>query len=187
VLNIYGYDTRRRGEDTPDSVYDPNRDYPGPCGSAGPFKLKSTALLASFIDQQQIVAAATLHTFHPAVVYPWGFGTPDFNPPYLELFKALVGAATYESHYATGNSTDVIYPAAGTFEDYAFWHHGIWAILFELGHTHKPYQSDLAELIRVNVPGLRRMFETAPLARAAEHEFHGKCDKLMSIRDRHDE
>jgi hypothetical protein len=133
------------------------------------------------------VTAATLHTFHPAVVYPWGFGTPDLTPPYLDIFKLLVGAATVESGYATGNSTEVIYPASGTFEDYAFWSHGIWAILFELGHTHKPYQNDIDEMVKVNVPGIRRMLASAPAARAAEHEFHGKCDKLMSIHDRHDE
>lgn len=187
VLNIYGYDTRRRGEDTPDSVYDSNRDYPGPCGTAGPFKLKSTALLAAFLEQRQIVAAATLHTFHPAVVYPWGFKTPDLTPPYVDLYTALAKAATVESGYRIGNSTDVLYPAAGTFEDYAFWRHGIWTLLFELGRTHKPYDDAIAEMIRVNVPGLRRMMEQAPVARAEDHEFRGRCDLRLFQLDRHDE
>lgn len=186
VLNTQGYDFKSRGENTPDSSQDPNRDYPGPCGTGGPFRLKSTAALAAFVDQKQIVTTATLHTYHPAVVYPWGFGTADFNPPYLDLFKLLVAAATEESHYATGNSTDVIYPAAGTYEDYVFWRHGVWSILFELGRSHKPYGDALVEMIRDNVPGLRRMFAKAPAARAVDHEFHGRCEQFKSS-DPHDE
>ena len=53
VLNTNGYDVRRRGEEASDKfVYDANRDYPGPCGTEGPFHLKSTALLARFLDER---------------------------------------------------------------------------------------------------------------------------------------
>ncbi|MBI3555653.1 MAG: succinylglutamate desuccinylase/aspartoacylase family protein [Deltaproteobacteria bacterium] len=187
VLNIYGYDLRKRNEDTPNSVLDPNRDYPGPCGTEGPFLLKSTGALARFLAERNIVAAATLHTFHPAVVYPWGFGTKDFDPPNLDVFLQLVRAATVESKYPIGNSTDVIYPARGTFEDYAFSRFGIWALLFELGHTHKPYENEVADLIHDNIPGLRRLLGIAPKTRALSHSFTGKCDSLAFLFDRHEE
>ncbi len=187
VLNTIGYDHRKRGEDTPNTVLDPNRDYPGPCGTEGPFHLRSTAALARFIDERGIVAAATLHTFRPAVVYPWGFGTKDFDPPNLDIFLQLVRAATIESKYPVGNSTDVIYPAPGTFEDYAFSQYGIWPLLFELGHTHKPYENEVADLIHENVPGLRRLLTVAPHERARLHTFTGKCDRLAFLFDRHEE
>ena len=188
VLNTSGYDVRRRSEESIDkNVYDANRDYPGPCGTDGPFHLKSTALLARFLDEHAIVATATLHTFRPAVVYPWGFGTKDFNPPYLDIFQQLCAAATVESQYTTGNSTDVIYPAPGTFEDYAFSKHGIWALLFELGHTHKPYDNEIADMIQVNIPGLRRLLTVAPRTRAPNHKFTGKCDPQAFLFDRHEE
>ena len=78
VLNIQGYNSRDRYETTADKRYqDPNRDYPCPCGTDGPFALKSTQALANFIDHEGIVTSATLHTFYPAVVYPWGFSTHD--------------------------------------------------------------------------------------------------------------
>ncbi|MBI3543611.1 MAG: succinylglutamate desuccinylase/aspartoacylase family protein [Deltaproteobacteria bacterium] len=176
VLNTQGYDQKKRGEDYDTSSQDPNRDYPGPCGTAGPFKLRSTWSLAHFVAEARIVTAATLHTFHPAVVWPWGFGTREFDPPGLEEFRRLATTATSESRYPVGNSTDLIYPAAGTFEDFAFSEYGVWPLLFELGHTHKPAESDIQELIRVNVPGLRRMLEQAPRERAALHRFTGKCD-----------
>ncbi|MBI3542114.1 MAG: carboxypeptidase [Deltaproteobacteria bacterium] len=188
VLNITGYNAKNRYEgDSGSSSRDPNRDYPGPCGTEGPHKLKSTALLAQFVDREGIVASATLHTFSPAVVYPWGLGTPDLSTPYDEEFKRLVEASVVESHYPTGNSTEVIYAANGTYEDYAFWKHGIWSILFELGYTHSPGQGDVDQLVKVNVPGIRKLLETAPKERAANHAFTGRCDGRHVRPDRHDE
>ena len=189
VLNIQGYNDRDRYEMSAanQQSHDPNRDYPGPCGTEGPFALKSTHMLADFVAAQGIVTSATLHTFYPAVVYPWGLGTHDLSTPYDDTFKQIVNAATKDSHYQVGNSTEVIYPANGTFEDYAFWKHGIWSILFELGETHTPSQAQVDEMVRVNVPGLRAMLLIAPQARAVDHDFHGKCDASLRSLDRHDE
>lgn len=187
VLNVTGYNKRSRYEDMSGGSQDPNRDYPGPCGTDGPFKLKSTYGLAQFIDKEGIVASATLHTYYPAVVYPWGNSTKDLMTPYQGIFEQLVKYATVESKYQIGNSTQVIYPADGTFEDYAFWKHGIWSILFELGFSHSPGDSDVKTMIDVNIPGMRRMLENAPTARASDHEFHGRCDNLLQALDRRDE
>jgi predicted deacylase len=189
VLNIGGYNIKERREPALGTTWDPNRNYPGPCGTEGPFTLKSTKALADFVDKQNIVASATMHTFFPAVVYPWGISTQDLSTPYDDLFKTLVNAATVESQYQVGNSTQVIYPADGAYEDYAFWKHGIWSLLFELGDTHTPSLDQVNQLVQVNVPGLRRFLEQAPRTRAENHAFTGKCDtsKAMRSRDRHDE
>lgn len=187
VLNINGYNDRDRYETNGGGSHDPNRDYPGACATEGPFLLKSTKALATFIDKENIVNSATLHTYYPAVVWPWGISTRDLDTPYTDTFKQLTAYATQESGYQTGNSTEVIYAADGTFEDYAFWKHGIWSILFELGFSHNPSETDVQKMIDVNVPGIRRMLANAPMARAADHEFHGKCDLLLRYRDRHDE
>jgi hypothetical protein len=186
VLNIEGYNARQRWERTPDGRFnDPNRDYPGPCGTDGPHRLKSTAALADFIAREEIVASATLHTFYPAVVYPWGLSTRDTGTAYPDIFKMLVQAAVVESRYPVGNSTDVIYPADGTYEDYAYWRHGVWSILFELGYSHSPSQSDIDEMKRLNVPGLRRMLELSPRQRAENHDFTGRCDTALRALDLH--
>ncbi len=185
VLNIGGYNAKNRNEDsTRGDTFDPNRNYPSPCGTEGPFTLKDTAALAKFIADKNIIASATLHTFSPAVTYPWGFSTQDLTTGYESIFKNLVAQATLDSHYPTGNTTELIYPANGSFEDYAFLQHGIWSLLFELGSTHTPDADDTAELIRVNVPGLRRMLEAAPTARAEKHAFTGKCDNSRATRAR---
>jgi carboxypeptidase T len=191
VLNVSGFNVVRReeslnGASTMDLV-DANRDYPGPCGTEGPFRLKSTKALADFIDREGIVSSATLHTFYPVVAYPWGFSTPDLTTPYESLFIDLAKMATELSHYPVGNSAEAIYPADGTFEDYAFWKHGIWSLLFELGDTHSPSENELQQLVAVNAPGLRKMMENAPTSRAPDHEFKGKCDMTRRYLDRHNE
>ncbi|MCC6278886.1 MAG: carboxypeptidase [Oligoflexia bacterium] len=185
VLNIWGYNGRSRYEMGAKGYHDPNRDYPGPCGTEGPFDLKSTASLAKFIADQSIVTSATLHTFWPVVVYPWGISTHDTATPYDNFFIKMAQFATQVSGYKYGNNTELIYPADGTFEDYAFWKHGIWSMLFELGSGHSPTQSSIEEMARVNVPGLRSMLENSPPRRAADHEFRGRCDTQMRSLDLH--
>lgn len=190
VLNISGFNRDRRGESLQGDGHptaDANRNYPGPCGSEGPFTLKSTRALAEFIDREEIVASATLHTFSPAVLYPWGLASRDLSTPYDALFTDLGKIATELSGYQVGNSTQILYPANGTFEDYAFWKHGIWSLLFELGSSHAPGEPDVDEMVRVNVPGLRKLMAQAPVTRAADHEFRGRCDESLLALDRHDE
>lgn len=182
VLNISGYDAKSRRE----HGEDPNRNYPGPCATEGPFTLKSTKALADFVASKNIIASTTLHTFSPAVLYPWGLSTKDTKTEYDQLFIDLGNAAAIESKYPVGNSTDMLYPADGTYEDYAFWKHGIWSMLFELGFSHNPNESAVAEIIRGNVPGIRRYFEKTPSTRAERHAFTGKCDvRLRGLRALH--
>ena len=188
VLNIAGYNKRLREErNSNGKSYDPNRDYPGPCGTEGPHHLKSTAALAKFIETENIVNSATLHTYQPAVVYPWGFSTMDTKTAYENVFKTMVNNATTYSHYEVGNSSKVIYPADGTYEDYAFWNSGVYSILFELGGSHVPSDSNIKDMIKTNVPGIRKMLENASTTRATDHAFTGRCDTSLMSRDKHDE
>ncbi len=176
VLNISGYNARNRYEKVGSMTIDPNRDYPGPCGTQGPFKSKATRALAQFIAEQSIVTSATLHTYSPAVLYPWGISTRDTSTLYDNIFINLAMGAAKESNYAYGNSTKLLYAADGTYEDYAFWKHGVWSLLFEMGSSHSPSTSDMQKMVAVNVPGIRRFFEQAPTTRAANHAFTGRCD-----------
>jgi carboxypeptidase T len=187
VLNIGGYNAKSRRETAKGKSFDPNRNYPGPCGTEGPFTLKSTAALARFINEKKIVSSATLHTFSPAVLYPWGLSSHDLKTGYESIYQGLVMDATRESHYATGNSTELLYPADGTYEDYAFNEHGIWSLLFEIGYSHSPNPDAVRTAVLVNVPGIRRMLESAPTERASKHRFAGKCDRSLISLDRHDE
>ncbi|MBC7742446.1 MAG: carboxypeptidase [Bdellovibrionaceae bacterium] len=176
VLNIGGYNQLNRYESNAVKAFDPNRDYTGPCVSGQSFNLKSTKALADFIAAKNIVISATLHTYWPAVVYPWGISSQELSTPHDEEYIRLVKAATQESNYQTGNNTAVLYPADGTFEDYAYWKHGIWSLLFELGFSHTPDETAIKNMVDVNVPGLRRFLEQSPKTRVTDHQFTGKCD-----------
>lgn len=189
VLNIGGYNARNREEKAGGLSYDPNRNYPGPCGTEGPFILKDITALANLVDKENIVTSATLHTFASLVMYPWGISASgdDLKTPYDDLFKQLAEASVQESGYETGNSTEMMYPADGTFEDYAFWKHGIWSLLWELGTSHTPSQSEVDRMVQANVPGLRAQMTTAPAQRAEKHDFTGKCDASKRHLDRHEE
>lgn len=184
VLNIVGFNNQSRYETRKNQSYDPNRDYPGPCGTSGPFILKSTKALADFIEQKGIVASATLHTYAEAALYPWGISTRDLKTDYESTFIGLAKDSAVESGYAVGNSNELLYAADGTFEDYAFWRHGIWSLLFEMGDSHNPNAADLKKMIAGNVPGIRRFLENSPKLRAERHAFAGKCDTSVMKRVR---
>lgn len=176
VLNISGYNTDEREEQAGRAYVDPNRDYPGPCIQTTPHRLKDTKLLADFVATKNIIASATLHTYSPAVLYPFGFSTNDTATKDDSAFIGLSKAATVESHYDIGNSKELLYAADGAFEDYAYWKHGIWSLLFEMGTTHDPNSNQMKKLVADNVPGLRRFFEMAPKDRSVDHAFTGTCD-----------
>lgn len=182
VLNIAGYNTGSRNESGINGSFDPNRDYPGPCRAGKTFNLKSTKALADFLVEKNIQISATLHTYWPAVVYPWGISTSDLTTPHEAKYIELVKAATIESGYQIGNNTQVLYAADGTYEDYAYWKHGIWTILFELGFSHNPDQSAIKNMVEVNVPGIRRYLSVAPKARVTNHAFTGACDSRVMQR-----
>lgn len=184
VLNISGYNSRRREEQIGRGTIDPNRDYPGPCITTKPHRSKATKLLADFVASRHIVSSATLHTYFPAVLYPFGFSTNDTGTKDDSAFIGLSKAATVESRYNIGNSKELLYAADGAFEDYAYWKHGIWSLLFEMGSTHNPSQSQLKKLVADNVPGLRRFFEMAPKERSTTHAFTGRCDHNVRKRGR---
>ncbi|MBC7458740.1 MAG: carboxypeptidase [Bdellovibrionaceae bacterium] len=180
VLNISGYNTNLREEKNAKESLDANRDYPGPCVYNKTFQLRSTSSLAQFLVDKNIVISATLHTYSAMVVYPWGISTHDLSTPYDNDYKKLVSAATVESGYQTGNNTELLYPADGTFEDYAYWKHGIWSLLFELGFSHNPDPQAVLNMVNSNNPGIKRFLEAAPKQRVTAHDFKGKCELYKS-------
>lgn len=189
VLNIGGYNINERWERGNDGrTRDPNRDYPGPCGTEGPYKLKSTKALAQFFENNNIVAAATLHTFSPAILYPWGMDLVDLSTAYNQQFIELSQIAAQFSRYKVGNSTELLYPCNGSFEDFVFWKFGTWSFLFELGSSHSPRPDDIQQMIDDNVPGLYSLFQAVPTATAPDHEVRSSCrGRNLQFLDRHDE
>lgn len=185
VLNISGYNARSRFERSANGqTHDPNRDYTGPCKQGPTFNLKSTLSLAKFVEQANIVTSATLHTYMPGVLYPWGLSTRDVVTADQDEYIRLARGAAGQSGYTVGNSTQLLYAADGTFEDFAYWQFGVWSLLFEMGSSHNPNENQIKEMIRVNLPGFRRYFLESPPSRSANHAFTGRCDRFVRQRDK---
>ncbi len=181
VLNINGYNAGRREELLKGSRVDPNRDYPGPCKSGPSFRLKSTQALAQFLQEKEITTSSTLHTFYPGVLYPWGVSTEDTETQDQAEFIRIGKEAVSVSNYKLGNSTIELYPADGTFEDYAYWKQGAWSMLFEVGPSHNPSPAQVKEIIRGNVPGLRKMMMAALPRVSTTNAFLGTCSNTRFI------
>lgn len=168
VLNIGGYDSNRREErDSTGRPRDPNRDYPDPCATGKTdFRLKSTRLLARFVEERGVVGAVTVHGYIGTFTYPWGIHTDDSRTPDHDHFHSMGSRAVKVNGYRTGTHTDLIYPAAGAFEDWAYHAHGVWVMLLELRRN-----PDIAR----DAESLLTYFTAVPGNRSAYHEHHGTC------------
>lgn len=169
VLNISGYESILRLE----HGTDPNRTYPGPCGStAAPFSLESTKALAKFLHKKNIVSAITLHNSGNSVTYPWA-NVKNTPTVFQSEFERLANVATSINGFKSGTSADVVYETLGNFEDYAFWQFGIWSFLFEMGTSN--WEKEIPEMIARSVPAVRALLDAAPRERADQHAWTGKC------------
>ncbi len=179
VLNIGGFNRNWRYEKTSDGrTIDPNRDYPDPCvQEKDNFQLKSTGLIADFIERENIVASVTIHGYIGTFTYPWGIYTADPRTPDHTIYEMLGRKAVEANHYTTGTHTDIVYPTAGAYEDYIYAEHGVWVMLLELAHS-----PDLDE----DTQALVNFFTLAPRERSGFHEHTGQCtetlDKMLEER-----
>lgn len=185
VLNINGYNRNSRNETAKGVSFDANRDYPGPCVDKNTHALNSTRLLAQFLDKKNIVSSMTLHTYFPAITYPWGVSSTTTKTDDQAFFQELVKFAAVGNNYYLGTSTDVVYPADGTFEDYAYWKHGVWSLLYEIGTSHSPSPTAIEKVIRETLPGMRLVFKNSQLERSKNHDFKGSCNARILSFDPH--
>ena len=173
VLNIGGFNSNYRREYSADGVsHDPNRDYPDPCVRKDDFKLQSTALLADYVRASDFVAAITIHGYIGTFTYPWGIYTNRTATPDHETYVPLGNLATPINGYRSGTHADVIYPAAGAFEDWAYHELGIWTMLVELAR-----RPDLAKDSQM----MLEYFASVPSVRSDFHEHLGDCTQTFDM------
>ncbi len=172
VLNISGYDRRRREEqDAKGRWHDPNRDYPDVCTEHSYFKLKSIKNLAGFVAEKDIVSAVTVHGYIGTFTFPFGFYTEDDQSPDHNLFVDATTYAVEANGYSVGTHKAVIYPAVGTFEDWAYLQYGVWVALLEMSRG-AVYSQDVNALLRY--------FSVVPRERSSDHSFSGDCIRDQS-------
>lgn len=173
VLNISGFNQRRRFEKDAQGVWhDPNRDYPDPCGMSQPFKLQSVQRLSEFVEETKIISAVTVHGYFGSFTYPWGFYTDDDHTHDHDHFHQRLDIASKFNDYIVGTHQEILYPAEGSFEDWAYHQHGIWVSLLEMERGIQNYQNDIYAMMSY--------FMTSPLMRSHHHEHYGACQSSFS-------
>ena len=173
VLNISGYNYgRRRERSRMGHDLDPNRDYPDPCvADKKSFQLKSTQNLVNYMVTKNTVAAASIHGYIGTFTFPWGIYTDNSKTLDHIAFQSMASYAVQANGYRVGTHADVIYPATGAFEDYAYAGFGIWSVLLEIDHA-----PDIAK----DAYSLIRYFSAAPKQRSQNFDHTGSCTALRN-------
>lgn len=167
VLNIGGFNANNRYErDRYNRSCDPNRDYPDACAQNAYFQLASIQNLVNFVERQNIVASVTIHGYIGTFTYPWGIYTSQPKTLDDAMYQKLGSEAIKANSYRTGTHTEVIYPASGAYEDWAYHKHGMWTMLLELNYT-----PDLTK----DSEALMIYFSLVPDTRSGNHQHTGTC------------
>lgn len=175
VLNISGFNASRRYETNKSgSSIDPNRDYPDVCVNNKYFQLASTQNLSYFVEQYNIVASVTAHGYVGTFTYPWGFYTSNTKTLDHDKYDSMGKASVKANSYRTGTHADVIYPASGSYEDWAYYKHGIWTMLIEL----KSSSGDLSK----DCECMLTFFGMAPSEKSKQHQHTGTCTSTVEER-----
>ena len=166
VLNISGYNAANRYE----HGVDPNRDYPGPCISEPGGKLKSIQTLMALMNQRVYVGSLTVHGYVGSLTYPWGVATPDTHTLDHNTFEKITSKAAEFNNYQVGTSTDIVYSCDGSYEDFAYWKHGMWSLLLELKNGN-PQDIDST------IPAIASYYDQLDSAPSTHHTLTAGCNR----------
>jgi hypothetical protein len=171
VLNISGYNAGQRQErDANGRSFDPNRDYPDPCGNDSTFNLNSTDALAKYLIAEDIVGAVTIHGYIGTFTFPWGTYTNQTETPDHNVFRDVTSQAVRVNRYRTGTHADVIYPTVGAFEDWAYHAVGVWTALLEIKNNLN---------VTDDAQALVTYFSGIPVQRSENHAHIGTCRRAI--------
>jgi hypothetical protein len=167
VVNISGFNTSSRYElDKNGKAMDPNRDYEDVCVTQTKWRLASSRNLDAFMKRENIVGAVTIHGYIGTFTYPWGIYTTEFETKDDDFFSDAAAAAVKANGYRIGTHGDVVYPAAGSFEDYAYYKFGIWAMLLEVRR---------GASVTKDATALEIYFSHVPKERSVNNQHIGQC------------
>jgi hypothetical protein len=167
VLNISGYNAGQRQErDASGRSFDPNRDYPDPCGNDSTFNLNSTDALSKYLIAENIIGAVTIHGYIGTFTFPWGTYTNQTETPDHDIYRNVTEESARVNRYRTGTHADVIYPTVGAFEDWAYHSVGVWTALLEIKNNVNVTQDAQA---------IMSYFNGIPTIRSGNHAHIGTC------------
>jgi carboxypeptidase T len=166
VLNVSGYNANQRHE----KGQDPNRDWPSPCTGAAGGKLKSIKLAMDLAANRIYSGSVTVHGYDGSLTYPWGMYTDNTHTQDHNQFHQIFEKAAKLNGYRVGTAADVVYPANGCYEDYAYWKHGMWSLLLELA-------SGSASDIDSTVKAIAAFYDQLNSSPSDKNQFLGNCSR----------
>lgn len=166
VLNVTGYNSNNRYE----YGRDPNRDYPGVCNSNPGGKLKSIRAFMDHLKTRVYTGSLTVHGYVGSLTYPWGVDADDVHTQDHNQFEQITAKAAAINGYRYGTSTDVVYPADNTYEDYAYWKHGMWSLLLEMRNGS---QDDIESTTKA----MFAYFDQLDSSPSLKNQFTGHCHR----------
>ena len=164
VLNVSGYNSNNRYEKGVDS----NRDYPGICSGAPGGRLKSIRLIMEHLKTRVYSGSLTVHGYIGTLTYPWGVNVDNPRTHDHNHFAQITAKAASHNGYRHGTSTDIVYPAEGTYEDYAYLKHGMWSLLLEL-------KDGSADDIRKTTTAMMAYFDQLDASPSTKNQFTARC------------
>jgi len=170
VLNITGYNANQRRE----YARDPNRDYPSPCTNHPGGALKSISQLIRHLTGRIYSGSLTVHGYQGSFTYPWGLYSNNYQTLDHNQFAQITAKAVSINGYKHGTASDIVYPANGCYEDYAYWKHGLWSLLLEL-------KSGSAEDIRLTTLATFNFFDQLDSSPSVKNQFNGKCTRESAV------
>ncbi len=147
---------------------DPNRDYANPCLSTPGGKLKSIRQIQAFMKTRIFTGSVTVHGYDGSLTYPWGIYADNYETKDNNQYKSIFQKAAALNGYRTGTASDVVYPANGCYEDYAYWKHGMWSLLLEL-ESGSP--TDIAD----TVLAIHSFYDQLDASPSTQNQFEAKC------------
>lgn len=164
VLNVSGFNKSQRAE----YGVDPNRDYPDVCTGEPGGKLKSILAIRNYMTSRVFTGTVTVHGYVGAITYPWGMNVANTHTLDHNQYEKITATAASINHYLHGTSTDVVYAASGTYEDYVYLQHGMWSLLLELLDGS---DADIA----LTVPAIESFFDQLDSSPSQQHSLNTHC------------
>ncbi|MFN3822206.1 MAG: M14 family zinc carboxypeptidase, partial [bacterium] len=134
---------------SPNSI---DETYRGP----NPFSEPETQAIREFVNNRHITISLYFHSYSNLCLYPPGYDL--YQPPSLEVFKALSRRFTSHNGYIVGTPWEVIYRVNGSSDDWLFYtdeHDPIFAFTIEVGTQEDffwPPLNRVEPLVRENIP-----------------------------------
>ena len=166
VLNVTGYNSNNRQE----YGRDPNRDYPSVCNNLPGGQLKSIRAFMAHLKTRTYTESLTVHGYVGSLTYPWGVDADDVHTKDHNQFEQITKKAAAINGYRYGTSTDIVYPADNTYEDYAYAQHGMWSLLLEM-------RSGSASDIDLTTQASFAYFDQLDASPSLKNQFTGNCTR----------